>query len=354
MYEVVYLLGAGASYGARNESTTSYCEQEKSHIVRGLPLMSEIPLEMNTVIKKLESFITDKDLDVVVKNNRTYRDVLEDLIKSFKQINEECKDSYTIDTLAKRAMILENGNGGYENLGKYNEIKMLVSIFFLIEQVLYPIDLRYDIFLADTLREVSTSKFKINRRIRILSWNYDSQIELAYKRFTGMDFTLARKFLSISDLNEYQVNYDQIVKLNGTANFKDPIDFTEYDRLDSEFLKSILKAYNEFESARTINNSTSQPCISYAWENNGENTLGYMEETKTVVVIGYSFPFCNRVTDRMVFSGMKNLEKIYIQDQNPTPIIDTIKPALVDNPRHDKIELIPIRDVNKFFMPPEL
>jgi hypothetical protein len=45
-----------------------------------------------------------------------------------------------------------------------------------------------------------------------------------------------------------------------------------------------------------------------------ESLLKTTQDTEQVVVIGYSFPFFNRQTDREIFGSMANLTKIYVQD----------------------------------------
>ena len=46
-----------------------------------------------------------------------------------------------------------------------------------------------------------------------------------------------------------------------------------------------------------------------------------IEDADILVVIGYTFPFFNREIDRMIFSQMECLQKIYIQDPNANNIV---------------------------------
>ena len=75
--------------------------------------------------------------------------------------------------------------------------------------------------------------------------------------------------------------------------------------------------------------------------------------TDTLVVIGYSFPFFNREVDRKIIRSMPKLKKIYIQDYAPLNIKSRFLSILPD--WQDRgIQIIPVDDVNEFFLPPEL
>ena len=97
--------------------------------------------------------------------------------------------------------------------------------------------------------------------------------------------------------------------------------------------------------------------LSFAWENSVNNekikeTLtNTTEDTEVVVVIGYSFPFFNRVTDRYIFSKMPKLKKVYVQDINPDAVIQAIHAVL---PSNRKIAVEPIKACGQFYLPAEL
>lgn len=97
--------------------------------------------------------------------------------------------------------------------------------------------------------------------------------------------------------------------------------------------------------------------LSFAWEysDNSENMKKSLQETtkdtEQVVVIGYSFPFFNRETDRAIFNGMPNLKKVYVQDINPNAVLQSMKAIL---PVDRKIEVVQITDCGQFYLPSEL
>ena len=97
--------------------------------------------------------------------------------------------------------------------------------------------------------------------------------------------------------------------------------------------------------------------LSFAWEDspNNENMMQSLHETtkdtEQVVVIGYSFPFFNRETDREIFKGMPNLKKLYVQDVNPDAVIQSLRAVL---PIERKIDIVPEKNCEQFFLPAEL
>lgn len=75
------------------------------------------------------------------------------------------------------------------------------------------------------------------------------------------------------------------------------------------------------------------------------------KDTEQIVVIGYSFPFFNRVMDREIFGGMPNLKKVYVQDKNPSAVMEAIGAVL---PMGKKVELVPVSNCEQFYLPGEL
>ena len=70
-----------------------------------------------------------------------------------------------------------------------------------------------------------------------------------------------------------------------------------------------------------------------------------------LVIIGYTFPFFNRDTDRKILQYIKPNTKIYIQDLNPERIKQSLMAVLPDFPEE---QIFLRKDVDQFFLPPEL
>lgn len=365
MSKIVYLLGAGASFGKRDLNNPINLSKKKQdsalvikipvvNILEGLPIVSEIPERLTFVIEKIincKKTINTKKTIIPINstNGKPFQYALDILVNDLEWLKEECKNHATIDTFAKKLYLKGNFNEFYK-------VESLLSVFFIIEQIVNKKDGRYDTFLASVLN----SDLNIDDRITILTWNYDSQFELAYREYSDeKDSNNIRQKLGIADLKDQSYNTrNQIFKLNGTANFINQIDISNYNDFNEDLLVKLLDAYFKELNGRKTNSR-----ISFAWDDkeldiNFQNALkDAIQDANTLVVIGYTFPFFNRKVDRMIFRLMENLKKIYIQDPNANNLTDNITPVLSHNQLYinklsSKIELI--TNTTQFYLPPEL
>ena len=80
-----------------------------------------------------------------------------------------------------------------------------------------------------------------------------------------------------------------------------------------------------------------------------------IEDAQVLVVIGYSFPFFNRETDREIFSKMEKLNRIYIQDPYADDIKQFMSSVLTDEQRINLLPgIVSLKNTGNFFLPPEL
>ena len=242
----------------------------------------------------------------------------------------------------------------------------VLTVFFIFEQIIHKPDNRYDTFFANVLqKEVECyDDLTLPDDIRILSWNYDNQLELVYKTYVDTSYSRIRDILGIYDVkcldNEKQKKQNcSIIKLNGTANFLAEEDWLQYSntgKMEEKLLKMVLDKFTD--------NISGSPCdgrlrLNFAWEDRyQEDMLNNMipklvQEVTALVVIGYSFPYFNRKIDRLIFENMHHLKKIYIQDKDPNRIQQYIIPVIPEE-KLDEIKIVPLNDVDQFFLPPEL
>lgn len=369
MSKIVYLLGAGASFGkrAKDDKLSISVPKKSTHIpfgeivgtcaniIEGLPLVSEIPGRLAYVINKIKSFDNpDRINPQLLKKLNFTGDIAEFisavklLIDDFTWLKEECENHATIDTFAKKLFLKGH-------LAEFYKVESLLSVFFIIEQVINKKDGRYDTFLASVL----DSRLNIDDRITILTWNYDSQFELAYKEYgEEKEASGIRRKLGIADLKDqsYETR-NQIFKLNGTANFLEQIDLTQYNMLDESLLVKLLDLYLKGREKKGASR------ISFAWDNNEyiaknfEDALdASIRNAEVLVVIGYTFPFFNRKLDRRIFDAMYKLKKIYIQDPNAESLVTNLEAIYSTKQDVNKLRnnVIPITNINQFYLPPEL
>lgn len=331
--KVTYLLGAGASKNA-------------------LPLIKDFPERLGkfmtdclTILSfnpnKEKKMITTKDIGRG-KANENHQ-----IISDLKWLLEKVKKHASIDTLAKKLSITESNQ-------ELKKLKMLLIMFFAYEQI-KNVDERYDSFIAAIINE----RKEISNSIRILSWNYDYQFEKAFSEYLQIDkLAIIQEILNIAPSknikNPRKLTDDifEIVKLNGTTAVMERENTMEVKNIFEDFSdQSPTNLKAKFE--QFYGNPKIYPLVNFAWESNhNQDYLAKAEEiaklTSVLVVIGYSFPFFNREIDRKIIRSMTNINKIYIQDINPENIINRLSSII------ESKNIIPIKDVEQFYLPSEL
>jgi len=344
MSKTIYYLGAGASYGKRGEN-------EK--IIEGLPVVAEISEQFALFRSYIESARIPNDIDLVFQN--TYRQSASniessrrDMLYDIDQLVKGIKEHATIDTYARKLYLT-----GRER--EFNKLKSVLCAFFVWAQLVYKPDSRYDTFLANVLEEGS---LMLPPEISIISWNYDSQIENAYKAYNpNGGLPLFEK--NIQGEWPQITNSGRIVKINGSATFEDKstIQFIKQDEENMPAALQIMEFYHDSQVDTSQIGLDFKTHLSFAWEDSDnsdklKSTLGQTtNDTEIVVVIGYSFPFFNRLTDRAIFNGMPNLKKVYVQDINADAVVQAIHAVL---PSERKVNIEPIRNCEQFYLPVEL
>lgn len=341
MSKVVYLLGAGASRGTRDE---------RNEILTGLPIVKEIESELENIANLLAS---------IPLNNKELEEIKQMLIIGFQQLKVACSDNATIDTYAKKLWLQGKKS-------EFAQVELLLTVFFILEQIVHKPDKRYDTFYASVLqRELDClDKLALPDDIRILSWNYDNQLEMVYREYLTKNYSEIRDYLGIYDAKgdgqkELPLKQCAILKLNGTANFfaeEDWLQYADTKKIDETLLKNILNKYAECLQAGRCDGRLR---LNFAWDevyskNLLENVMPQMiQEATALVVIGYSFPYFNREIDRLIFERMPHLKNIYIQDKYPERIQQYITPVITED-KLAGIKIVPLDDVEQFYLPPEL
>lgn len=364
MKNITYLLGAGAS-------------------VEALPVVNGIPKELDEFAKKFDpgelkdlspaytfSYDTSpvKSFLLIKKNNESssilekYHELVIRFYKDIIWLKDEAKNHSSIDTYAKKLYIQKD----FKNLKR---LKIILSCFFLYLQT-QKFDKRYDSFFASILDDIS----KLPKNIKVLSWNYDSQIEIAFQKFSNQNLENTKESLSIiSKETAIKENKDLLLnfavfKINGTTGLSTNYDekISNYEIIEDFNVNSqtLVNDFIELYDNSSFKSSVSN--MSFAWENfDAEkgffpNLSNSVSETEILIVIGYSFPFFNRKIDRLILDSMPELKKVYVQDPKyGDDIIEKMKGLI---PRHFtqiddlKVDLIKFEKkefVDQFFIPIE-
>lgn len=354
MSKIVYLLGAGASFGKRASKPISKDDYEHGAIIEGLPIVNELPGRLEYIANLLQTYkFEEKTQDYshfIYEFSQDLNDYLSMIIKDLRELKKCCQVHASIDTYAKKLWLTNDKP-------IFNKIKGLIGLYFIIEQIINDPDKRYDTFLASVLQKESGS---LPDDIFILSWNYDSQIAIAYETYG-----LSNKFpvCDRMSVNNHDVAIDKckIIQLNGSAKLAQledifqNIDYSEpaRNRLTNNILAALLHAY-----AQGVDNFKTH--VTFAWEDYNQTEINAMlnseiSDAQVLVVIGYSFPFFNREIDRSIFALMPNLNKIYIQDINASEVEQSMI-AAIQLPQLSALKnnIVLLSNVNQFYLPPEL
>lgn len=346
MSRIVYLLGAGASYGKRLDPDEMTVD-DVSRIKEGLPVINEICDEIDFVI----GWLCNVDF-TAMESKYTYMgkdcradELRQELINGFEWLAVETSRYATIDTFAKKLYLKGENNN-------YGRLKFLLSTFFIIEQYLHPYDKRYDAFLANILN----ADVDFPKDIFVLTWNYDVQLDIAYRDYNESGLTMFNP-LARND----SAKSARVFKINGSANYY------VHNRLDSEFylkesdsdlMAFILKHLSLTTQSGRYSIATTD--LLFAWEKQEFDKISgvlydNIDDAEVLVVIGYTFPFFNKDIDREIFSKMSRLQKIYIQDPNAGKVKVSLKSVLSEE-RYNSLlsDENLILDTTYLFLPPEL
>lgn len=292
----------------------------------------------------------------------------------------------SIDTFAKKLYLTNDVSSLWK-------LKIILSAYFIHEQSVeheseqtaglksyprysnQPVDPRYDFFMAALLRH-SNDRPTLPENLKIITWNYDSQIEMAYHPYGKIghnDDDLLRRTLNIFPCpgKEYtkgglSAEPSNIIKLNGTAAIlysetASSMEFKSYRKLFyKEAIEQILMLIRY--SGEQINNPnfiSHGSSVNFAWEleenwiskNAVTRAKDIITESDILVVIGYSFPVFNRDIDRTIF-GDNSLSKVYIQDTEKNILGVQSRAKMIMNLRDTEFELD--TNLDQFLIPFEL
>jgi len=318
MDRIVYLLGAGASVN---------CIPVVEKLAEGFHEIGNLIVSPNEKLNVSSDQIENVNL----------------LSEQIRELSKISKNRASIDTVAKSYFLQKND-------ALLRQLKISLSAYILLQQKYNPVDWRYDLFLASIFKESLT---QIPENIKILSWNYDNQFELAYNSFQREHKFLGNRHeLKIFDKNSkiaHLVDSGFIYKLNGSAGVTfDKRNDSESYSLDVQ-MNSVLKEFMRLNEEPLL-----EPGISFAWEHPHlaeERLPMILANCKIIVTIGYSFPFFNRQIDKMIFEHATKLEKVYIQNPKASEIEEKLQ-NLIDPQR--KIKFVQDLSTNEFMIPYEL
>lgn len=346
-------MGAGASYGRKDtrEVLDKGTEKERLIIHDGLPVVAEIAPNLLAFKKAVEDApIDENSLYIFMNLYQTEGCNIErtrlELVRDIDDLYTATKEHATIDTYAKKLFLTRR----YTD---FKRLKNVLCVFLVWAQLQGKADQRYDTFLANILQ----MNLYFPKEISVISWNYDSQFEIAYSYYSP-NGKLPVFEKNAEDKYPMSNNFGRIFKVNGSANIGD---FNIVNAIIKEAnvhpIIQLIEYYGHLFADTSAMGFQFRSHLSFAWEasNRQNNLLDAIKQTTTdtesVVVIGYSFPFFNREIDRTIFAGMPNLKTVYIQDPNPEAVEPSLKAVL---PEGSNVKVEYQKDCTQFYLPREL
>ena len=364
--KVTYLLGAGAS-------------------AQTIPTVAAFGGKIKELIERLRSGLPIETIDTYDDNGNS-SSVQQQLADYASFVLQELKNFSSVDTYARYLY--------FTNLPELPKLKALINFCFSYWQHVEGLDKRYDSLFSLVVKG-QTQQPILPNNIRIVTWNYDLQLESCvsrYFQYPDLEFfdqeinlfpSVRKKLLS-------EKSGFSIFKLNGSAQTYFHVGKISKSRFPLSFFnKELLSTKEKSELSLNLNFHLKQfylsassfpqmhPVISYSWEKEPQMEIvrklcfDTCSDTEILVIIGYSFPLINREVDEELFREMRLLNKIIIQSPKKTiqgvrercigflnhqnnPQIFTTGPYgdYFDSVAQDQI--ISIESTNEFYVPDEI
>jgi len=358
MTKVTYLLGAGASYGA-------------------VPIVGEMEERLQTIITSLKGSIPFMNINddgkgskpipfELFEDSEIHEKIGPNFTKDLERLFQGMQAHSSVDTYAKKLYLLErttNQNLADENAMNLDKLKLMLSCFLTLEQMIKPPDYRYDKFLASILQNDILS---FPSQMNILSWNYDYQFELAYSDYSKQPLHENKARLNIlsKGSNKPIKAGFTIVKLNGSSGITG-IESDENYLINTSNTSKLFKEYEDLLELydNYLNNTAFKGdlTLSFAWEEEPAEreasekvlykTKKLISDTDYLVVIGYSFPFFNSEIDLQLLDSMEGLQKVFVQDTHPEKISSSLNGLKDVTELEFEIDTTPSDNLDEFFIP---
>ena len=352
MANVTYYIGAGASAGKRGDN---------GYIIEGLPCVNEISACLWNICNLLDKNTIPNDLEwmnpqIGLASVADWESVRQNLWRRLQSLRIHCEQNATIDTYAKKLVLKKRQD-------EFKELEQLLALFFIYLQLQNYPDTRYDTFLANILEP----NLHFPPNIRVISWNYDSQFEIAYSEYDE------KEELRVGSKNtRFNIDYE-IIKINGTATFDNQTSIATLRKEIRAKLSAIKEKPNrsiELQKEQTwvlyfiylyqlyVVGKKDNTHLSFAFDSSEPSEMimnsidKIIRQTDALVVIGYTFPFFNREIDRQILKNLNHHAKIYIQDKYPKSVRQSLEAVLTDVQR--QVQIVEIERTEQFYLPPEL
>jgi len=274
-----------------------------------------------------------------------------------------------VDTLAKK-FYLKGGEG-------LNRLKRALVSYFYFEQFSRIagdknyndlLDKRYDNLIASIANRNVKGDIELKGKVKILSWNYDLQVEKALLRYVDLPIEFAKQEFQIFPNSQtfdnfkeekFDINKFAVFKINGNAylerNSNMETLFNPYDskelfsnigngEVEFPFIEKYLTWFNGYFLSNSEFTTRDIENFQFAWETKTRQDYGgflynakkVLKNCKVLIVVGYSFPYFNSEIDKQLLSDIWP-EEIIIQDNNFDEVQErmlALNPKLIQKLEH--------------------
>jgi hypothetical protein len=346
MTKVTYMLGAGAS-------------------VQVLPTVKKIVGPYGIVVSEgLGNFFARKAVELKEEfKNQEIPPFFQNIAKTLASLETLSDQFGSVDVYAKYLFLK-----GQSDL--LRQVKQAIVYAFASEQsVIGKEDNRALSFLTTVMQ--SAHRFPEN--IKIITWNFDFQLEFAASYFRQEEMTesegvtvnkppLFRYYPPLGKSYFLEPKEYSLVHMNGIAGM--------YKKDENSNCKSLFPPGRGMFSERMLSDfeekeENSHSLLTFAWEKGSaqhdllndrlEIAKQMVEGTDILVVVGYSFPFFNREFDQEIFNSLRgSLRKIYFQDPYRSGEF-LLSQFSLHAPNHDPhLKIENVIKTDSYFVPMEL
>lgn len=223
---ILYILGAGASCGVNGNI---------------LPLSNNFSIRLSD----FHDFLKDYAASAAIEDGKTI-DGIGEFLEQLKWLSTESSNHASVDTLAKK-LFFKN------DVDSLKRLKAVLTSYFLIVQAINSVDMRYDSFLATVLTLDSAKKVRLPPNLKILTWNYDTQLEKSLYQFCD----------DTDHVEEEITKNKSIVRINGHCGTNK--EFVIKQLLNPKSKNAII-AYGIDVFMRLIQDYELETTLRFAWE----------------------------------------------------------------------------------------
>ena len=353
---ITFLLGAGAS-------------------ALTIPTVEKFRVALTALEKDIlgVGFLNKQDQQLILNRSTPMQQVKESLSIYSRYISDQLLNFSSIDTYARFLY--------YTNPSELPRLKVFLDFCFSYWQFTNGLDKRYDSLMSLLMRG-TTNNASLPTNIKVLTWNYDLQLESCLARYLKVSnlrevYTKVNIYPGPGHLeNQILANAFSVFKLNGSAQTyvddtsthsvqeyefeffnQDPIDSNSFQKRSNRRVK-VLEAYHT-----QISSPKTPCCLTYSWDESAlmkkvrDEASIATSDTDILIIIGYSFPLINRKVDEMLINNMGLLKEVYIQSLKETiqGVTERCKKIVEKNQRRPTPPAInSLHYIDEFFVPDDI